>query len=330
MVSVGMASTWIQPPSPTAPLRPLPLPESWFSTGRPATVDINLARQLKAQGNWYSDHGDYAQAISFYNQALQANPQYSDAWFNLATLYRGQKAWPEAIKAYVQVVRLNPSDVEAWLRLGESYDHNRQPALALQALDRVLALQPYHDVANRKKAWLLFRLGSAALDAVKPGLSRQLLNQKQRMAFDKAHKVLHDMAKQGLVTLPGRFKQVTCHVTDFELGSPSLAEYDATTDSIRTIPELVFADANVLAAYLAHEYVHAQDKDNHTDVAEELNGYLASIQVWLSGKGLLTEPNLDYATDLSKQGLTALSQRIERVYLHDHKLLWAPLSPAWR
>jgi predicted TPR repeat methyltransferase len=317
--------------APGKPFAPLPLPGSWLLPGRlPSAVNIQLAQQLKAQGNWYSQHGQYAQAVQYYTEALEANPVYSDAWFNLATLHREQQQWHQAIPAYQQVLQLNPQDVDAALRLAECYDYGGQPRQAVQGFDRVLTLQPGHDVARRKKAWLLFRLSTQALDAVAPQLSGQLFAQKQRHAFEQAHRVLDSLARdEGLAVSP-RLRQVACKALTFQPGSSSLAEYDAVTDSIHTIPELMFAHPAVLAAYLAHEYVHANDRDNASDVDEELRGYLASIGVWQRRKGTMTEPNLDYATALYQQGETDLRQRIANVYINHGHLTSNIITPVWR
>jgi hypothetical protein len=99
--------------------------------------------------------------------------------------------------------------------------------------------------------------------------------------------------------------------------SNTLAEYDVDTDSIRTLPEMLFADSRVLAAYMAHEYVHANDRDNLTSLNEETRGYLASIAYWQRQKGELIEPNLDTAVRLYQQGLPALMKRIQSVYYSD-------------
>ncbi len=53
-----------------------------------------------------------------YNQALEIDPNYSDAWTNKgATLVRlGEDV--EGLKSFNQALRLNPYDINAWLNKG--------------------------------------------------------------------------------------------------------------------------------------------------------------------------------------------------------------------
>jgi tetratricopeptide (TPR) repeat protein len=360
------------------PLTPLtvtlPLPEQWFTAGKPSPADsvsagsklvpvanLALARQYKQQGNRYSQNGQWQLAQQLYEQAVATDPTYSDAWFNLGTLHRENQHPLLALQAYQQVVKLTPSDTETWLRMGDCYQQLNDVMSAYRAYGTVLQWQPQHDVAQRKQALIRFNW---AMQGKSPLQQQQALQQTAEQAYQQANTLLNSLpeslakppagpAQGSPVTAKHTAKDTSKHTTmptalrpkrlqqnspqpGFKLngllaGSTSLAEYDAFSDSIRVIPELIFAHPTVLAAYLAHEYVHASDRDNMTSVEEEYRGYEASILAWQQfkqqiGQQQRLEPNLDFATALYQQDPADLVIRIAEVYRAEHKVPWQPLK----
>jgi Tetratricopeptide repeat len=99
--------------------------------------------------------GDVRAALDHYNAAVQANPNYDRAWYELGFIYMRQNQLEGAQKAFENVVRLNPEDYEAQGNLGmifmqkgdvrhaEAYLRaalkiNPNDALARENLERVL------------------------------------------------------------------------------------------------------------------------------------------------------------------------------------------------
>jgi Flp pilus assembly protein TadD len=63
--------------------------------------------------------GDVNGAVGFFEQALQANPHYSDAHSNLAGAFIKQQRWEPALAEFRKVLSDNPNDPGARQKLGE-------------------------------------------------------------------------------------------------------------------------------------------------------------------------------------------------------------------
>lgn len=94
-------------------------------------------------GNIYmNDRGDYPKAIEAYQKAIQARPDYSDAWTNLGVSLQYLKQYRLAIDALLQAVRLNPNHVEAHNNLGVGYEKIEKTDSALYHYQIALSLNP--------------------------------------------------------------------------------------------------------------------------------------------------------------------------------------------
>lgn len=65
-------------------------------------------RQRYAQGEMYEKMGDYHQALSFYDTALDQKPLYTDAWMGRARMNVLLKNYNEALKDYRGMLEKNP------------------------------------------------------------------------------------------------------------------------------------------------------------------------------------------------------------------------------
>jgi tetratricopeptide (TPR) repeat protein len=63
-------------------------------------------------GNFYSDHEEYALAITAFNIALEINPNSIDALNNIAVTYFRKKEYPEALKYYKKCLEVTPSELQ--------------------------------------------------------------------------------------------------------------------------------------------------------------------------------------------------------------------------
>ena len=107
-------------------------------------------RWIKAQPHsaiaWFAlseaddNHGQYAQAIAAYRQALQINPQNADTWDNLGAAY--DQAGQQALDAVRQALQIIPQDAVAWYNLGLAYDDAGQHAKAIDAYRHALQINP--------------------------------------------------------------------------------------------------------------------------------------------------------------------------------------------
>ena len=70
-------------------------------------------------GNAYARMNLYNQAIVEYKKALEIDPDYSQAHFNLGFIYHKQGRFDEAAKEYEKVLILNPHFILAQKKLAE-------------------------------------------------------------------------------------------------------------------------------------------------------------------------------------------------------------------
>jgi tetratricopeptide (TPR) repeat protein len=87
------------------------------------------------------DTGQYEQAIIFFEQALQRNPERPRLIFEkLGRSYAALNQWPEAIEAYEQVIRADPSRDQVYVLMGEAQCQLGQPEEARFSYEQAMAL----------------------------------------------------------------------------------------------------------------------------------------------------------------------------------------------
>jgi predicted metal-dependent hydrolase len=106
----------------------------------------------------------------------------------------------------------------------------------------------------------------------------------------------------------------------------NIAEYDHPKRTIRLQPKMMFASPNVVAAYLAHELIHAEDQDGETSIQEEQDGYRELVNFWQRFKNAESEPNLDRTLKLYEESPTKLDEEVKRLYTMRNPLI-AEKSP---
>ena len=62
--------------------------------------------------NLYDERGDYRRALKHYHEAVRLSPTYADAHYNLALLYQGSGQVMEAVRHWKMYLKLDPAS--AW------------------------------------------------------------------------------------------------------------------------------------------------------------------------------------------------------------------------
>src|SRR5271157_3145770 len=70
-------------------------------------------QSLVATGNKYFDRGKYKEASIMYRRALQKDRKWADAWYRLGLVDATLGQWGEALSAYQRAVELNPRNTDA-------------------------------------------------------------------------------------------------------------------------------------------------------------------------------------------------------------------------
>ena len=78
------------------------------------------------RGNAFQDKGQYDQAISDFNKAIEINPRLADAFYNRGNAYFKKGQPDKAISDYNKAIELNPKLAMAYYDRGIAYQFKGQ------------------------------------------------------------------------------------------------------------------------------------------------------------------------------------------------------------
>lgn len=107
------------------------------------------ASAWKNRGRVLNDLERYDEAIDSYNQALQINPNYVEALYELGALFNNLKRYPEALDYSRQAIVIEPKDSHAWYVNGYALDGLGFHEKAITSFDQAIKLEP-----DKLEAWL--------------------------------------------------------------------------------------------------------------------------------------------------------------------------------
>ena len=93
-------------------------------------------------GNFYASQGSYQQASIHYQQAVERQPSYEQAYVNLAGVYARQTEYSTAIQVLTRGIAALPGSAELKFRLGWNYFVQGRYAAALEQFQQVVRLDP--------------------------------------------------------------------------------------------------------------------------------------------------------------------------------------------
>ncbi|WP_051767888.1 tetratricopeptide repeat protein [Sphingobium sp. DC-2] len=88
--------------------------------------------------------GQLQEAEACYLEATRLNPDYAQAWYNLANLYAAQDRPDSAADAYGAALAIQPDYVDVHYNLGNLHRENRRYAQAMDCYERLTRLRPDH------------------------------------------------------------------------------------------------------------------------------------------------------------------------------------------
>jgi len=109
----------------------------------------------KYLGQIYQHQGNYPQAVSAYQQALQLSPDKWEVWQTLGDLYRQLDEFQKAIACYERVIDINPGGSRGFYEIADLYLRSGQPDLAAEAIEKGISLKP-KDINFRLRAGQIY------------------------------------------------------------------------------------------------------------------------------------------------------------------------------
>lgn len=264
---------------------------------------------FKKAGNECIKTNNYAKAINLYQKAIINNPDYSDAYFNLAKTFKNLGDYDKAILNYEKYLAIDPLDAEVMSNLGECYKDIKQYDKAEKILKKSVAIDPKLDFASRQLKEIAY-LKQYDVDPV--------------LAEKKRTKDATENMRNSLILLQKFYPPEVINKlddilfcfddTDSLSGHQNIAQYENSKRRIVVTNKYVWAAPEVVTSYLVHEVIHSLDRDALTSIKEEQDAYRKSVEFWDQYGNGIKDPEMDYALALEKKNPIELDNKVEEIY----------------
>jgi len=105
------------------------------------------AEEYNNRGLAYRRKGEYDQAISDFNKAVEINPKYAQSFFNRGVAYMGKGQYDQAISDYTKALEIDPRYEIAYFARGVAYMNKGQYDQAISDLTKAIEINPRYGVA---------------------------------------------------------------------------------------------------------------------------------------------------------------------------------------
>jgi len=122
-----------------------------------ASYPDTLANSWNNLGLLAARDGRPAEAIGYFQEALNLSPDHTIALDNLGSAYRQQKRWDDARKTYERALDVSSNDAEANYGLGMVFAQNDDNARAFDSLQKALKIRPVYPEALNNLGVLYLR-----------------------------------------------------------------------------------------------------------------------------------------------------------------------------
>ena len=267
------------------------------------------AESYKEQGNIYAQQGQKDKAIEYYLKSIQEDNTYTPSYFNLAKIYYEKGDTSKAISYYQQILNIEPYDSEAMIDLGVIQKEVGNYKDAKLLLNQALIIDPMNDLARRN----LLETQNLELAQMNPTLAEIQKSYYAQNNLQYAYSMAAAFLPPEIVnnTRDVRFQ---FGKTALMGGDANIAQYANATKDITVTDKYLWASPQLIAAYLVHEMIHANDKDSYSSVKEEQDAYRAAAQFWMANSNGIKDPEMDYVKELYLQDPKSLDAKVEEVY----------------
>lgn len=98
---------------------------------------------------------NYSAAVNSYQNATRINPRFADAFYNLGICYSALGNYNSAIDSYQKAININSRYAEAYNNMGVAYENLERYDEALQCFNRALEINPNFQIARENRDELL-------------------------------------------------------------------------------------------------------------------------------------------------------------------------------
>ncbi|MCB0794746.1 MAG: tetratricopeptide repeat protein [Flavobacteriales bacterium] len=115
--------------------------------------------ELFAKGEEAYRAAEHAQAIGFYDQVLELDPEHMNAYLQRGFCNSLVKRYDAAVKDFSAVIARKPDHVWAFISRGSAYNKLEQYDKAMLDFDMALSLDPENQEAYNNRGWSKKALG---------------------------------------------------------------------------------------------------------------------------------------------------------------------------
>ena len=244
------------------------------------------------------------EALKYYQAANKENPSDYSIYRKLGKADFQLKNYKEAEKNFNIYLKNNPDDADCLIELGNSQSMQGLHKKAFESYKKAYNLDNTNDLAKR-----------SMLSAQNMMLSMYAPQKAQQEKAQQAEKNLKEALDLTVKYMGLKDVSVQFGKTDSMGGASNIAQYENSKNTITVSDSYIYASAQVIAAYLVHESIHAHDKDAYTSVREEQDAYEKSVKFWSKNSKKVKDPEMDYALGLYKKSPLELRDRVKEIYM---------------
>ena len=106
------------------------------------TTDANNAQSFCGKGFKELLQENWSAALTYFQKAIEKNPDFADAWFYIGYCYHFLGRYEEAIESYKQAIRIKPNFAEAHFNLGVAYGKLGRHQDAIESCKQAIRIKP--------------------------------------------------------------------------------------------------------------------------------------------------------------------------------------------
>ena len=107
----------------------------------------NVTKQFLNAGNKSYKRGDLGKATSYYEKALEFDPEFYLAYFQLGVLQKKQGKSKAAIESLNRVIEIKPDHDKTWFTLGTAYETDGNVDMAIDHYKKAIDINPGYSKA---------------------------------------------------------------------------------------------------------------------------------------------------------------------------------------